>query len=142
MLAAEGALFLWISDRLAARCRRARRVSLPDWSPRMSGAALARDANLNLETYLREQYKDVVQTFFVVLRDGRIASNHDDVPAEIVGAAFVPKNTALLAGRGGRRTWPRAGRAARRIRWWVPAATRWRVPAAALQIWRRGGPSW
>jgi signal transduction histidine kinase len=102
MLAAEGALFLWISDRLAG--------AMPARSPRQLavlvsrdvGAALARDANLNLETYLREQYKDVVQTFFVVLRDGRIASNHDDVPAEIVGELRA-ENTALLAGRGGRR---------------------------------------
>jgi signal transduction histidine kinase len=102
MLAAEGALFLWISDRLAG--------AMPARSPRQLavlvsrdvGAALARDANLNLETYLREQYKDVVQTFFVVLRDGRIASNRDDVPAEIVGELRAD-NTALLTGRGGRR---------------------------------------
>jgi len=44
----------------------------------------------------------VVQTFFVVLRDGRIASNHDDVPAEIIGELRA-ENTALLNGRGGRR---------------------------------------
>ena len=84
MLAAEGALFLWISERLAG--------AMPARSPRQLavlvsrdvGAALARDANLNLDAYLHEQYKDVAQTFFVVLRDGRVASNHDDVPAEIV----------------------------------------------------------
>ena len=59
MLAAEGALFLWISDRLAG--------AMPARSPRQLavlvasdvGAALARDANLNLDAYLREQYKDV-----------------------------------------------------------------------------------
>jgi signal transduction histidine kinase len=102
MLAAEGALFLWISDRLAG--------AMPARSPRQLavlvsrdvGAALARDANMNLDAYVREQYKDVVQTFFVMLRDGRVASNHDDVPAEIMGLLRA-ENPALLAGRGGRR---------------------------------------
>jgi signal transduction histidine kinase len=102
MLVAEGALFLWISQRLAG--------AMPARSPRQLaalvsqdvGAALTRDPNLNLEHYLLTQYKDVAQTFFVVLRDGHIASNHDDVPAETV-AELRAENAALLAGRGGRR---------------------------------------
>ena len=101
LLAAEGALFLWISDRLAG--------AMPARSPRQLaglvaqdvGAALERNPNLNLETYLVDQYEGVVQTFFVVLRDGRIASNHDDVPAEIL--AQLRMETALLAGRAVRR---------------------------------------
>ena len=101
LLAAEGALFLWISDRLAG--------AMPARSPRQLaalvaqdvGAALERNPNLNLETYLVDQYEGVVQTFFVVLRDGRIASNHDDVPAEIV--AQLRTENALLAGRAARR---------------------------------------
>jgi len=102
MLVAEGALFLWISQRLAG--------AMPARSPRQLaalvsqdvGAALTRDPNLNLEHYLLTQYKDVAQTFFVVLRDGHIASNHDDVPAETV-AELRAENATLLAGRGGRR---------------------------------------
>ena len=102
MLAAEGALFLWISQRLAG--------AMPARSPRQLAAlvsqdvsaALTRDPNLNLETYVLTQYKDVVQTFFVAMRDGRIASNHDDAPAEIV-AELRAENAALLTGRGGRR---------------------------------------
>src|SRR5688500_20257157 len=69
LLVAEGALFLWISDRLAG--------AMPARSPRQLaglvaqdvGAALERNPNLNLETYLVDQYEGVVQTFFVVLRD-------------------------------------------------------------------------
>ena len=99
MLAAEGALFLWISERQAR--------TMPARSPRVLaplvaqdvGAALTRDPNLNLEKYVRDQYKGVAQTFFVMLRDGRIASNHDDVPADVV-AAF---RAEALASRGGRR---------------------------------------
>ncbi len=97
MLAAEGALFLWISERLAR--------TMPARSPRLLaalvsqdvGAALTRDADLNLEEYVREQYGNVAQTFFVVLSDGRVAVNHDDVPAAVIAAVRAE------AGRGPRR---------------------------------------
>src|SRR5688500_5917282 len=100
MLAAEGALFLWITDRIAG--------SMPARSPRRLaelvasdvGAALARDGSLNLDEYLREQYSQVFQTFFVILRDRRIASNHD-VAEEI--AADVRAEAELNAFGGGDR---------------------------------------
>ncbi len=100
MLAAEGALFLWVSQRLAG--------AMPARSPRQLamlvsqdvGAAMTRDPGLNLEAYLRTQYKDVAQTFLIALRDGRVVSNHDDVPADIV-AELRAENANLLAGRGG-----------------------------------------
>jgi signal transduction histidine kinase len=101
MLAAEGALFLWISERLAGAIP-ARSRQLAVLVAQDVGAALARDPNLNLDAYLVEQYEGVVQTFFVVLRDGRIASNHDDVPDEIV-AQLRAEAAALIAGRAGRR---------------------------------------
>jgi signal transduction histidine kinase len=93
MLAAEGALFLWISERLAG--------SMPARSPRQLaalvaqdvGTALARDPQLNLDAYLVDQYGNVLRTFVVVLRDGRVASNHDD--AEIL-ARLRAENAFLL----------------------------------------------
>ena len=102
MLAAEGALFLWISGRLAG--------AMPARSPRQLallvardvGAALARDPALDLDAYLRDQYTEVVQTFFVLLRDGRVAANHDDVPVEVL-AALRAEATAIATGRGARR---------------------------------------
>jgi signal transduction histidine kinase len=98
MLAAEGALFLWITDRIAG--------SMPARSPRRLavlvasdvGAALAGDPSLNLGNYLREQYREVFQTFFVILRDGRTASNHDDVPADVMAA--VRAEAEFVAGQG------------------------------------------
>jgi two-component system, OmpR family, sensor kinase len=100
MLAAEGALFLWITDRIAG--------SMPARSPRRLavlvasdvGTALARDSSLDLDEYLREQYSHVFQTFFVVLRDGRVASNHDDVPEEIMAALRGEAEFAAVGGRG------------------------------------------
>src|SRR5262245_27165992 len=102
MLAAEGALFLWISQRLAG--------AMPARSPRQLaalvsqdvGAALTRDPTLNLDRYLLTQYKDVAQTFFVVLRDGRVASNHDDERATVI-AELRAEEAAFTAGRGGGR---------------------------------------
>ena len=101
MLAAEGALFLWITDRIAG--------SMPARSPRRLavlvasdvGAALARDPSLDLDDYLREQYSQVFQTFFVILRDGRTASNHDDVPADVMAA--VRAEAEFVGGQSGGR---------------------------------------
>jgi signal transduction histidine kinase len=101
MLAAEGALFLWITDRIAG--------SMPARSPRRLAelvasdisAALARDAGLDLDAYLREQYSHVFQTFFVVLRDGRAASNHDDVPEEVLADVRTEARLSASA-QGGR----------------------------------------
>jgi signal transduction histidine kinase len=101
MLAAEGALFLWISQRLAGAMPARSTRQLAVLVSQDVGAALTRDQNLNLDAYLLTQYKDVAQTFFVVLRDGHVASNHDDVPADII--AGLRAENAAFAGRGGRR---------------------------------------
>src|SRR6476469_5555686 len=79
MLTAEAALFIWTSDRIAG--------SMPARSPRRLavlvasdvGTALAANPSLDLEKYVSEQYAHIFQTFLVIMRDGRIASNHDDV---------------------------------------------------------------
>src|SRR5215210_4991892 len=87
MLASEAALFLWTSDRIAG--------SMPARSPRRLavlvasdvGTALAADSNLDIEKYVREQYGNVLQTFLVLMRDGRVVANHGDVPQEYLLAA-------------------------------------------------------
>ena len=103
MLAAQGALFLWMTDRIAG--------SMPARDPRRLavlvasdiGAALSDDASLNLDEYVRAQYGHVFQTFLVIMQDGRVASNHDDVPDEQL--------RAMVADAAGRE-FPRRGRRA------------------------------
>jgi signal transduction histidine kinase len=77
-LVAQGLLFIWMTDRIAG--------SMPARSPRRLavlvasdvGAAIARDPDLDLEAYLREQYGQVFTQIVVLMRDGRTASNHTD----------------------------------------------------------------
>jgi signal transduction histidine kinase len=86
MLAAEAALFLWLTDTIAG--------SYPARSPRRLaelvasdlGGALTANRNLDLDPYLQEQYGDALQTFVVIMDDGRTVANHDDVPPALVEA--------------------------------------------------------
>src|SRR5678815_3247394 len=86
MLAAQGALFLWMTDRIAG--------SMPARSPRRLAELVATDvsaamnvnANLDLHSYLPEQFGEILQTFVVVMRDGRTFSNHNDVPEALLEA--------------------------------------------------------
>jgi two-component system sensor histidine kinase BaeS len=84
MLTAQAALFLWMADRIAG--------SMPARSPRRLAAlvgsdvsaALDANASLDLQKYLAEQYGETLQTFVIIMRDGRTFSNHDDVPEELL----------------------------------------------------------
>jgi signal transduction histidine kinase len=86
MLAAQGALFLWMTDRIAG--------SMPARSPGRLAALVGSDVsgalntnpNLDLHHYLPEQYGEILQTFVIVMRDGRTFSNHDDVPEALLEA--------------------------------------------------------
>jgi signal transduction histidine kinase len=101
MLAAEAGLFLWLTDTIAG--------SFPARSPRRLavlvasdvGAVLAANRNLDLEPYLHEQYGDALQTFVIIMDDGRTLSNHDDVPAALVEA--VREEIEYLESLGARR---------------------------------------
>ena len=112
MLAAEAGLFLWLTDKIAG--------SFPARSPRRLavlvasdvGAALAANRNLDLEPYLHEQYGDALQTFVIIMDDGRTLSNHDDVPAALVEA--VREEIEYLESLGARRFARRWGNASPR----------------------------
>lgn len=101
MLAAQGALFLWMTDRIAG--------SMPARDPRRLailvasdvGAALSADPALDLKQYVRDQYANVFQTFVVIMQDGRVASNDEDAPDELVKAVIA---------ESGRRAFPPRGR--------------------------------
>jgi two-component system OmpR family sensor kinase len=100
MLAVEGAGFLWVSERLAR--------TMPGRSPRLLatlvsqevGAALVSNPDLDIEEYIRDQFRNVAQTFFVAFRDGRVVSNHDDIPADVIAAVRAD----VMTGRGRRRS--------------------------------------
>jgi two-component system OmpR family sensor kinase len=102
MLAAQGALFLWITDRIAG--------SMPARDPRRLavlvasdvGAALSDDPALDLQEYVRDQYGHVFQPFLVIMQDGRITSNHDDVPDDVVRAMLLESGRREFPGRGRR----------------------------------------
>ncbi len=106
MLTAQGALFLWMTDRIAG--------SMPARSPRRLAALVASDVSaaintnpgLNLQTYLPEQYGETLQTFVIVMRDGRTFSNHDDVPEALLEAVreeqrFMDDGPRRFGRRGG-----------------------------------------
>src|SRR5687768_10152232 len=82
MLAAQGALYLWMTERIAGSmpAREPRRLAVLVASD--IAAALAADPQLDLQTYVQDQFGNVFQTFLVVMDDGRTVANHDDVPEE------------------------------------------------------------
>ena len=80
MLAAQGALFLWMTDRMAGSMPATSPQRLADLVASDISTALAEDPALDLLQYVREHYDTVFQTFVVIMRDGRTVSNHDDLP--------------------------------------------------------------
>ena len=80
MLLAQGALFLWTTERIAGSMPASSPQRLADLVASDISAALANDPRLDLEQYVDEHYGNVFQAFVVVMRDGRTVSNHDDVP--------------------------------------------------------------
>jgi signal transduction histidine kinase len=101
MLVAEAGLILWTSDRLAG--------SMPARSPRRLAVIVASDLasaisanpDQDLQQYVGDQFGHIVQTFVVVMRDGRIASNHDDLPEPLQRAITVERQRLEQFGRDG-----------------------------------------
>jgi two-component system sensor histidine kinase BaeS len=101
MLAAEGSIFLWMTDRIAG--------SMPARSPRRFaalvasdlGTALTANRQLDIENYIQEQFGHTLQTFVLIMRDGQILANHDDVPPQLLDA--VRAELEFMQARGPRR---------------------------------------
>jgi len=101
MLAAEGGIFLWMTDRIAG--------SMPARSPRRLaalvasdlGTALTANTHLDIDDYIREQFGQTLQTFVVIMRDGQILANHDDVSPQLLDA--VRAELEFIETRGPRR---------------------------------------
>lgn len=83
MLTAQGALLLWLTDRMAGSMPATNPQRLADLVASDIGTALAEDPALDLSQYVREHYDNVFQSFIVVMRDGRTVANHDDLPQNV-----------------------------------------------------------
>jgi hypothetical protein len=83
MLAAQGALFLWTTERIAGSMPASSPQRLADLVASDIGAALDDNPGLDLAQYVREHYGNVFQAFVVLMRDGRTVSNHEDVPQQV-----------------------------------------------------------
>jgi signal transduction histidine kinase len=89
MLAAEAALIMWTSDRIAG--------SMPARSPRRLAALVASDVGAaltaaptqDLQQYVSDQYGHVFQPFIVIMRDGRVAANQASIPDGLKDAVAV-----------------------------------------------------
>ena len=104
-LAAQGLLFIWMTDRIAG--------SMPARSPRQLAflvatdlsSALERDPSLDVQAHLEQQYGSVFQPIVVLMQDGRTASNRETpLPAEF-GRELRAELTRLASrprARGGR----------------------------------------
>ena len=89
MLAAQGALFLWMSDRIAGSMPARNPLRLAFLVASDVGAAIRDDPALDLDAYIAEQYGHIFQAFVVTMRDGSMVSNQparltDEVRTEIL----------------------------------------------------------
>src|SRR5215510_1271500 len=101
MLVAQGALFIWTSDRIAG--------SMPATSPRRLAvlvasdlsAALDADPEIDIDDYVRDQYSNVFQPFIVLMRDGREVANHPaGIPDDVRNALRIEMARGELPARG------------------------------------------
>ena len=101
MLVAQGALFIWTSDRIAG--------SMPATSPRRLAvlvasdlsAALDADPTIDIDEYVKAQYSNVFQPFIVLMRDGREVANHPaGVPDDVRNALRSEMSRGELPARG------------------------------------------
>lgn len=104
MLAAQGALFLWMTDSIAGSMPASNPQRLADLVASDISAALEESPLLNLDTYVSTQFGKVFQTFLVLMQDGRIVSNQENIPADVRDAvtAEARMRQQRFAGRGRR----------------------------------------
>ena len=99
MLASQGALSLWMTDRVAGSMPATSPQRLADLVASDISTALAEDPALDLQQYVREHYDNVFRTFVVVMRDGRMVSNHDDLPQALHDALRAEAQRRPAPGR-------------------------------------------
>ena len=84
MLGAQGALFIYTSDRMAG--------SMPATNPRRLAILVASDLSsvlntdpsVDIDAYVKDQYSNVLQPFVVLMTDGREVANHPEgIPGDV-----------------------------------------------------------
>ena len=101
LLAAEGALFVWLAPSTAGAMPREPR-QMADLVATDVEEALAKTPGLDLSSHLSEQFGHYFQTILVVMRDGRAAANHADVEEAMLEAARTTLDRARRRGGFGR----------------------------------------
>jgi signal transduction histidine kinase len=74
LLLAQGAVFLWLTDRIVGSSSRTPEQLVTFVATELS-AALAADPELVLDAYVRDRFQHIYRPFLVVMLDGRTASN-------------------------------------------------------------------
>jgi signal transduction histidine kinase len=74
VLLVQGGVYLWLTDRIVVSSSRTPEQLVASVAADL-GTALAADPSLQLDSYLRDNFRHIYRPFLVVMRDGRSASN-------------------------------------------------------------------
>jgi signal transduction histidine kinase len=102
LLVAQALLFVWLTSQTAGAFPAASGVRLAELLASDIRDRMEADPNVDLGTYIAQEYNRVVQPFVVVMKDGRVISNREIPPLLLV------RNTrARLAAMNARSFFPR-----------------------------------
>jgi signal transduction histidine kinase len=109
LLVAQALLFVWLTGRAAGTLPAASNERLADLVAADVRSRLEADPTTDIGAHIETEYRRVVQTFVVVMADGRVFSNRDDAPPQLLGTARAMLDRLGTgdfprrgAGRGGR----------------------------------------
>jgi signal transduction histidine kinase len=88
LLLVQAALFLWLTGRFTASVTSSTPQQVADLVARELSDALTDNPTLQLDAYVRSEFDDIRQTFVVIMRDGRRASNRPGVLPPNFGERF------------------------------------------------------
>lgn len=100
LLLAQAALFLWLTGRFAESPVGRTTQELADFVARELSGELTARPDLDLEVFVREEFKTIRRTFFVMMKDGRRAA-HVTQQGKATPAG-PPPGPSRGRGRGGR----------------------------------------
>jgi signal transduction histidine kinase len=104
LLLTQALLFLWLTRRIDDLPQGRTPQQLADFVARELSDALTADPNLDLQSYVHQQFSDIRRPFAVIMRDGRRLSNR---PEALPGGAPPPRPRGPRGGgrRGAGGTW-------------------------------------